>query len=213
MYVRPRTRPGTWDKQIMQLVMHGEYGELDFEGSVVVDVGAHIGSFSLLAAKKKAAVVHAYEANHANFELLHHNCSGEKQVVCHREAVWRSDEEREFLTWSPSEDRVNTGGGSVIDGAGNGGSETVPAVSFDDVVDRVGGKVDILKLDCEGSEYPILFTSKKLSAINTIVGEWHPVASESSWTADALESFLRSAGFDTEFNPTSNGLGHFRAVR
>ena len=34
------------------------------------------------------------------------------------------------------------------------------------------GKIDILKIDCEGSEYPILYTSLCMHSIDNIVGEY-----------------------------------------
>lgn len=208
---RPKTRPGTWDKSIMESVMRGdEYGKIDFEGKTVLDVGAHIGAFSILAAKCGAQAVDAYEANNANFELLRHNTNHLPQVRAYNAAVWRSDKAAQFLMWHASTERMNTGGGSVIGDADAG--ETVPAIAFDAAVEKIGGAVDILKLDCEGSEYPILLTTRCLGRIRCIVGEFHPVEVP-GWDPVALEEHLVAAGFTTRFTPTRAGQGIFTAER
>jgi len=36
-----------------------------------------------------------------------------------------------------------------------------------------GNRVRLLKIDCEGSEFPILYTSKMLEYVDEIVGELH----------------------------------------
>ncbi|MDP9255653.1 MAG: FkbM family methyltransferase [Actinomycetota bacterium] len=63
------------------------------------------------------------------------------------------------------------GGGTVV---------TVPAVSLDTVVQRVGGRVDILKLDIEGAEHPVLARATLLDRVALVVGEYHPGAG-ASW--------------------------------
>jgi len=67
-------REGTWDKSIFDTVMQGEYGDIDFAGKTVVDIGAHIGGFSILAALGGARRVVAFEAGAENYALLVANC-------------------------------------------------------------------------------------------------------------------------------------------
>ncbi len=56
------------------------------------------------------------------------------------------------------------------------------------------GSVDVLKMDCEGSEYEILLATQPedLSRIGAIVGEYHQVSARQ---ADKLWRHLQSAGF------------------
>ena len=53
---------------------------------------------------------------------------------------------------------------------------------FDAVVDDVSMKgarrVNLLKIDCEGAEFPILLTSNRLAAIDRIVGEYHELRAD-----------------------------------
>jgi hypothetical protein len=67
-------REGTWDRLIFEEVIAGEYGNLDFAGKTVVDIGAHIGAFSVLAALRGARRVLAFEASAENHALLVSNC-------------------------------------------------------------------------------------------------------------------------------------------
>jgi FkbM family methyltransferase len=138
-------REGTEDEKIFRLAAK-EYGELDFEGKTVLDIGAHVGGFSFHAASSGAARVVAFEAGSDNFALLQRNCAA-PNIECRHAAVWNVAGE---LTWGPGgfggDPVVNTGGGGVM----APGDEKVTAVAFDDVV-RELGRVDILKIDAEGS--------------------------------------------------------------
>jgi hypothetical protein len=136
-------------------------------------------------------------------------------------AVWRSDEPVESLTWAPSENAKNTGGGGVYESRTDEGHVTVPAVAFDRAIDSLGA-VDVLKIDAEGSEYPILMTSQRLDRIGLIVGEWHRVPSDlnggapAEWTPEGLFAHLAQHGFHVTHGTTNGSdgrLGHFRATR
>lgn len=220
-------RAGTWDRLILELVLTGEYGTLDFTDKIVVDVGAHIGGFSVLAALGGARRVLAFEAGAENNALLVVNCEPFPVVECHHGAVWRSDVGAGLLQWKKSANSENTGGGSVLDCTSIcGGALTatdlqeVNTIPFDDIVHRVGA-VDLLKIDAEGSEYPILLTSRTLHRVREIVGEYHTVsgvaetqasAGYSEWNIGKLGQHLADNGFVVEVHDKGT-LGLFRAFR
>ena len=52
------------------------------------------------------------------------------------------------------------------------GSHPTRAFALDDLLVRYG-RVDLLKLDCEGSEWPILAHASQLHRVRTICGEYH----------------------------------------
>jgi hypothetical protein len=134
---------------------------------------------------------------------------------------------------------LNTGNGSVIWGAG----EAVEKLAFDDLVDRVTHhaerRVRLLKLDCEGAEWPILLTSQRLHLIDEICGEFHEIGGEYleisedrplqepifraphsvPLTIETLVSLLSAAGFAVTYrrhqrpNGALEGLGLFFASR
>jgi len=220
-------RADTWDHAIYENITGGEYGPIDFHGKMVIDIGAHTGAFSLLAASLGARRVLAFEASDDNFSYLVRNCSGLPNVECTRAAVWASGTNDTSLTWSPPCLAENTGGGTVLDcvqvaglAISTRGQERVPVISLDAVIDAVE-TIDLLKIDAEGSEYPILFGSRKLDRVREIVGEYHDLAGirtpvdligQPAWTIDALVHYLTEQGF-TVAREYKRGNGTFRALR
>jgi FkbM family methyltransferase len=220
-------RAGTWDSVILELVLGGEYGNLDFTGKTVVDIGAHIGAFSVLAALRGARRVLAFEAWAENHALLVVNCEPFPVVECHHGAVWRSDAGAGVLRWKGAANPENTGGGSVLDCAAICGwalaatdSQEVNRIAFDEII-REAGTVDLLKIDAEGSEYPILLTSRTLHRVREIVGEYHVVsgvaetqaiAEYPEWNIGSLRRHLAAHGFVVEVRD-KGALGLFRAFR
>ncbi len=221
-------RANTWDRAIADSVIrHWEYGrDLEFKGAVVVDIGCHIGSFSFLAAMQGAKTVRAFEAspeNHAvamiNLELEGEACD----LQLHNRAVWRSDLTGEKMVdelyFAPCSEPKNTGGGTVF---GDAGKVAVRTIALDTILDEFD-KVDILKLDCEGSEFPILLTSKNLHKVQRIVGEYHNmgynipdiaiVDDMAQYTHEELKAFLVRQGFEVEIRPSNEHLGKFFARR
>lgn len=220
-------RAQSWDRVIFENVIGGEYGAIDVLGKTVVDIGAHIGSFSILAVMKGARRVLAYEAGADNFDLLVTNCGALSAVECHHAAVWRSDAGDAALSWREASNPQNTGGGTVIECAAVAGESTnagrrsaVATIPFDDIVERAG-TVDLLKIDAEGSEYPILLTSGKLDRVDAIVGEFHDIAGLDTrmeipgfpeWSIELLHEHLGRQGFDVDVR-RKGPLGFFRAAR
>jgi len=229
-----RFRPFTMDEAIWNTVMSGhEYGACGpFRTSdVVIDIGCHIGAFASYALSRGAGLVAAYDADAANVALARHNLRGwGRAVAVHVAAVGRSDRplgRAHFsgypTTWDGLE---NTGGGKVrwddVEG-------TVPALAFDRIVDAAceagRNSVRLVKLDCEGAEWPILFTSRRLHAVEEIVGEYHELAHDDrdgrgetarEWdcTGPALGELLSRTGFDVHVSaPNAARLGRFTARR
>lgn len=227
-------RPGTQDEAIYHSVVTSNEYRLPerFEpDSIVIDIGAHIGSFGHLALSRGAGRVYAFEAEASNWAAARANLAGygDRAVVAH-EAVWRSDRPATRLSFVGSSDASNTGGGGVLGGP-SAGAESVAATPLDDVLERVtdGGRrrVAVLKIDCEGSEFPILFTAKKLGWIDRIVGEFHELATASNPAAipaaarvdghpthsiEALAEVLGRHGFTVEWvRAEGSSLGLFYA--
>ena len=139
-------RPDTWDHLIYEHTVGGEYGPVEFRDKVVADIGAHIGSFSLLAAAQGARRVLAFEAGSENFDYLTQNCGSWPSVECARAAVWASGTTDATLSWRPPSLAENTGGGSVLNCAqiagfaiSSKGQEQVPVIGLDKIIDSVGG--------------------------------------------------------------------------
>lgn len=203
-------RPDTNDAVIYETVVtRNEYRvpEQLAPGSVVVDIGVHIGAFSYLALTRGAASVYGFEPEPSNFARARANLAGfGDRVHLHNRAVWRSDRPGAALHFWASSDRANTGGGTLIwdtDGP------LVDAIPFDEIVETAseGGRrrIALVKIDCEGAEFPILLTSTRLSRIERIVGEYHELRADlpahvrvpgcDQFTLEVLTERLEREGF------------------
>ncbi len=250
-----RFRNGTLDQTIFNIVvLFNEYRlpPRFAPGDIVIDVGAHIGSFAHAALSRGCEKVYCIEADRTNFEIAAENLrpsieNGHVQLV--RGAAWRSDRNTDELcfdgyhlfpdSYPGLQGILNTGNGSVVWGSG----EPVAKIAFDEIVDLVTNhgehRVRLLKLDCEGAEWPILLTSQRLGLITEICGEFHEIGGQfleisedrpgkqpifsfenvERFTIDVLVDYLRDAGFTVTWHrhrrPTgaTEGFGLFFATR
>ena len=208
----PFFRRGTYDSLIWDGVPH-EYPTLPQSfaaGDVFIDVGCHTGAVCEFAARRGATVI-GYEANRENYWIAMVNLRNRRSVTLHQAAVWRSDiEPGRPLLFTPSADRVNTGGGSVMFSSeeeywsvrppeateappetGALSSHSVDPVALDDVLTTYG-PARVLKLDVEGAEFPILLTSSRLDLVDAVVGEYH------EFTDDAMAALPPDSVVGTE---------------
>lgn len=174
-------RDNTHDEDIFRSVVNdNEYRLPDkFDHKdIIIDIGAHIGSFTYTCLERGAKNIHSYEAERENYGSSQKNLKLDIErgyVNLYNLAVFRSDipEDKMLITHSTI-DRKNTGGISVI---WHGNKEMysygkVCTIGLDRILEKFK-KVKLMKIDCEGSEYPILLTSKMLDRIEYICGEYH----------------------------------------
>jgi FkbM family methyltransferase len=184
----------------------------------VVDVGAHIGSFSVKVAPRASRVL-AFEPVPGNFELLKENLTGSAyghvELFPHAVAE-QAGPVRIFLS------RNNSGAHSLFQPktAAEGRYVDVEAVRLPDLLDtREVSRIDYLKLDCEGAEYEILASLEAwgLDRISRIGMEYHPVADEVRGThsGEEIEERLRKGGFRVErvLHKRDPGVGFIFADR
>ncbi|MEM7117615.1 MAG: FkbM family methyltransferase [Chloroflexota bacterium] len=227
-------RPKTIDKAVRHMVMvRNEYRlpEKLQPDSLVLDIGAHIGSFTQAALDRGAGHVCAVEADLGNYciaqaNLYRHRDAG--RVRLFHKAVWRSDANEDVLHPGEYPQMVglgaNTGGATVL-WAKEG--SVLPKIGFDELVAEVtenGRKrINLMKIDCEGSEWPILLTSKSLHLIDEICGEFHEIGGDyddltppfaidgyNKFTTDELTTFLEAEGFQVEIVRSENRHGPLR---
>jgi FkbM family methyltransferase len=222
-------RTGTMDQGIWRdVVENNEYRlpEQFRPADVLLDIGTHIGAFSYAALVRGAGHVWAFEANAANWLIARQNLRRfEGRVHLVHKAIWRSDRPVASLCYLNSPDPTNTGGGSVY---GTERHNAVECLAFDQAVDQAlagsgAPRLRLLKLDCEGSEWPILLTSRRLHLVDGICGEYHAsgahippsaqVDGYTEYTPEVLRDFLQKQGFAVHLQPTVTSLGHFWATR
>jgi len=184
-----------------------DYGQIR-PGSVVVDIGANIGAFSVYALQSGARRVCAFEPSEESFELLQRNLQVNgfgSRATCHLKAV-SNISGREVL-FPKASDPSNL---AVEDGDPTGLAR-VTTISLPDIIRMAGiDRVDYLKLDCEGSEYPIILESDSevWPVIQDIRVEYH-LGDEQK-----LIEKLRHSGFSLRRHAqTSNRIGHLWFTR
>jgi FkbM family methyltransferase len=207
-------RENTYDKLIWDSVFtSNEYKIPDrIDGHYILECGGHIGSFASLCKSRGAACCWSVEPNADNFKLMCHNVASTPGDMVYQPilgAAWRSDKRNERLA-TVFDGGMNTGAGMV--GPAGAFRNEVTVFQFDDLIRMVSNcgrrRVNLVKLDCEGSEWPILFTSKMLSYVDRIVGEYHlgaatkfPVIEGRPYNLDMLRSILENEGFEVEIEP------------
>jgi len=157
-----------------------EEGQLPFTGleyflshggklKTVVDIGAHVGTFTLSALIRGARKVYAYEPNPRTLRTLEHNISANGYwgdvFISNAGILGISSEVGGSACYSYREGATGQGSFMVKPKAkANGFNQLVaPIVSFFEEMPKVG-EVSYLKMDIEGGEYSI-FHKENLEAL------------------------------------------------
>jgi FkbM family methyltransferase len=201
-------RPGTHDPNIVQEIWDKHFYRAEgYEikpGDYVVDIGAHIGSFTVWALKQGASVM-AFEPDKTNYWMLMNNVNTAKsgdepmgEADLHNVAV--KGVGGIFFIDRGAEGQPNTGGYKIVEEMTGESVEVVQSMDAYDVLTK-RTKIDFLKLDCEGSEYDILAsvadTDILEKCVDKIVMEWH----FNKEKAEKVVVLLESKGFTvTEFS-------------
>jgi len=184
-----------WD--FINLWLDDEYGlrSLPQAPQTILDVGANVGLFSLLAARLfPQATIHAYEPNPAVAEACQQNLE-QAGVVLYRQAV---SLERGWVEMQGADDY--RGAQAVKTTAGQG----IECAAFREAVQRLGGHVDLLKLDCEGAEWSILQDEATMTHIDVVRMEYHLRGRQSAADVDAVAARL---GFRCKHVRPNAGFG------
>ena len=172
-------------------------------GSVVVDVGANIGVFALWAAHCGARRVLAFEPSAGTFAVLQRNIEENdlaNVVAAYRDAVYDSDGAQVPFA-------RNGTMYSAIDDGQEGERDLVPTVTLNTIVQRAGGHVDLVKLDCEGAEYAAI-EAADLAGVDEVKLEYH------RGRADQLIAWFEHRSFRVSlWRPENETLGNLWVVR
>jgi FkbM family methyltransferase len=133
-------------------------------GHTFVDVGAHIGFFSLIASSLVGSQgkVYAFEANATLFQTLRSNALGYSWLVPSLRAVWNKSGS---VTFSNPRQAGESGWGKLAAVRNEGHTASVQAISLDDWYESVGSPpIRLIKIDAEGSEPFILEGAHRIIA-------------------------------------------------
>jgi FkbM family methyltransferase len=178
-------------------------------GSVVIDIGACIGVFSLRCAKEKDCTVYAYEPYIGNYNLLIDNIRDNKledKIIPFNSAIVGKIEDKEE-TVGKIEDKEETeetrdfyihpnhfAGCTLYPGDGIPYTKVkVECITLAQIfIDNNLNKCDILKMDCEGEEKYILSSTdiETLKKIDKVILEYHLYVDGRD-----ISEYLRKVGF------------------
>lgn len=153
------------------------------ENFITVDAGANIGGF-VMAWGDKFSKIYCIEASKNNFDRLIENSKLYKNKTSYYNlAVSKNSGDILKLMHYTHEggEKTNSGNFGVINYVNQQnnhgwkeetGYEEVKSICLEDILEIVGGKIDLLKVDVEGSEYNFLY-DKDLNNVNYITMELH----------------------------------------
>lgn len=145
---------------------------LNADSGFIIDIGAHIGSFSLAAAKKfPMARILCFEPSPANYKTLKKNIELNKfqNIRAFNKAVSSTNKEISFYL-----DPINSAANRIY--ASKGFSVKVPSITLEAMFKgNAIKKCAFVKMDCEGAEYDILLNTshKTLKKIQSMIIEYH----------------------------------------
>lgn len=164
----------------------------------IIDIGANVGYFSLFALTKNLkAKVYSYEPMPNNFELLskykreNPKCNFNPFNLAVGSTVGS-------ITLNYNASDSFTTSASILSLEGENDQIVVKTTTLSEIVkENKLTQIDFLKLDCEGSEYDILYNSDKsiLALIKTMAIETH-VGTKPDHNMASLIDFLRKNNFD-----------------
>lgn len=148
---------------------------------VVIDIGANIGTFTLLVPPEVKVLAFEPEPNNYAYLMANLKENSRNNVVARQVAVG----------YPGTTKIINLQGGSFMD-AENG--TEVERVSINDAPFE---KCDFFKIDCEGAEYQIFsdMTDKTLKKIKRIAAEFHPFNKE--WHDELMERLNKFFDLET----------------
>lgn len=168
------------------------------ERPVIIDIGANVGFAALYFLHLfPKAVVHSFEPMPFMLGRLHKRRSEYPKAEwhVHDAGVWKEDGELEIYT---TEDEGFTAVSGLVRLDDTNRMVKVRVVGLEGFFRSEGiARVDLLKLDCEGAEYGILFSlsDKTYEGISNIAMETH--RTDEHDTRD-LVVFLRSKGYEVD---------------
>jgi FkbM family methyltransferase len=191
---------------INEIVHNDEYNLKFFksnDNNVILDIGANCGIATIILAKQNPnSIVYSFEPDYNVFKFLEQNIilNNLKNVRLFNKAVAKEGIKTIKLYLHPDYSGGNTTCSS------NDSSKMffkkellcneVECISFDEIIKQNNiDKIKLLKIDCEGAEYEILYGSTffKENIVENMVGEFHNLSynSEVKSNTDDLINYCK----------------------
>jgi len=139
--------------------------------NVMLEIGAHSGTVSMVCAKKYGCKVFAYEPSPLTYRLLTENIrinQLEHLVFPYPFAITSNGRSIRM-----QQSLINSGASNIY---GNENHPLVDSVSLKDAMDKIrnaGEFIQVMLMDCEGTEFELLKDVELLRGIPVFRGEFH----------------------------------------
>lgn len=166
----------------------------------IIDVGANIGAFSIFAAiNYPESKIYCFEPDYQNYQKLVKNLNLNKIKNVRTFNIAIGKKEGKIKLYSDSNGNFGTIGSSTIKVSPT--SVEINCEILNDVlVENRIGTCDLLKLDCEGAEYDIIFSLNQdsIKRIKYIVLEYHHTP---NYQGKDLIGCLKNQGYQVKIIP------------
>lgn len=187
---KPQLRGGTTDEAIWKAVYEqNSYGLPDQlpPEDVIVDIGAHVGAFSCACIARGAKYLYAYEPDDKNFELaernmqkwyfVHNPLMAHSPICLNKIAIYPTGSPYAICVGPYSRSEHPNGPWRTHECATlfcNEYDTPAQRIDLDLILDELP-RVALLKLHCEGAEWPILYNSVRLDRVERILVQLHSI--------------------------------------
>lgn len=178
-----------------EIFINNDYNKLDNclvePGDVVLDIGANVGFFTLDSLQKQASRVYSIEPHIDSFNQVKVLSEKFDNIIPINKAVSKSGGFVEmFIDENASATNCMTTYGEIFNR--NSNVVRIQSVNINDLIADIKGKIDFVKIDCEGCEYDIFqtITSSNLRQISKFVIETH---------SDEIDTFIFEKLVDHNF--------------
>ena len=185
-----------------------EYAKEGFDiknDDIIIDIGGHIGLFSIYAAEKcKSGKIFTFEPVKDNFKILKENIETNKIKNIFPEKVAISNKSSKVTIFLSDDDA----GHGMYSKSSN--TITIDAINLEEIFLKNNlKKCDFLKIDAEGAEFDILenISEDMLKTISKIVIEYHIFEENSIKRLENIMEKFEKNGFKITKNPYSDTLG------
>ncbi len=189
-----------------ELFLDKQYGQCENvikkAKNCIIDVGGHLGFFSLMASALNPTVpIFTFEPHSGNYEILKQNLKENRIKSVHPKQLAVNDS-IEQIDLQLSQEDLNHSIIKAIEPTGE--SQKVQTTTLERIFQKNRiERCDLLKLDCEGSEYDIIYSAPDdlLKKIQTIFLEYHEW--DQKGASDKLKNYLIAKGYKVQKFPNS----------
>ncbi|MBC7651437.1 MAG: FkbM family methyltransferase [Deinococcales bacterium] len=188
--------------------------------ATIIDIGANAGFFDIILLSKNInATIYAFEPLESNVALftktIQANPQIASQIILSQKAV--TGQEQPFLELFAEDTADNSVVASAFSNFDKRNTRKiiVNCISLTQIMlENKLEKIDLLKLDCEGSEYDILYNTAPdlIKKINYLAIEVHDLDNEKC-NITALNTYLQELGYVTSYSPINQFCYSFDAER